>query len=83
MKKQKNISARVTETEYNEIFKLAQKKGLTLSEYMVRCCLSQQLYQNDLHTIAIISDMKKLLRKLELGFIKKSDYIKSAKEILR
>lgn len=83
MKKQKNISARVTETEYNEILKSAKKNGLTLSEYMVRCCLSQQLYQNDLHTIAIISDMKKLLRKLELGFIKKSDYIKSAKEILR
>lgn len=83
MKKEKNISARVTETEYNDIIRLAKKNSLSLSDYIVRCCLSQQLNQNIMHTMAIILDMKKLLKKLENGVIKKNDYIKGIKEVLR
>ena len=81
MNKNKNISARVTTQEYNEIKKNASKASMKLSDYIVHSCLAinntSNTYEKD-----VLLDIQKLVNKYHSSVIKKKDFIKKLEGIL-
>lgn len=82
MNKTKNISARVTEKEYEEIAKLAKKNSMKLSDYVVQSCLYQNTDANRFQN-KVLLDIQKRINELKSGFIKKKDFVKEIERILK
>lgn len=81
MNKTKNISARLTETEHHKIIKLAEKNSMKLSDYIIHSCLQNN--KSEFSQSAALIDIKKLLDRLENGFLKKKEFIEKSKGILK
>lgn len=80
MNKNKTISFRVTEEEYDKINNLAQQNKHTMSDYITRQSL-QDSHRNNTD-LSIIPDMRTLLSKLEYKILSKKDYIKEMRRLL-
>lgn len=80
MNKNKTISFRVTEEEYDKINNLAQQNKYTMSDYIARQSL-QDSHRNNTD-LSIIPDMRTLLSKLEYKILSKKDYIKEMRRLL-
>ena len=80
MNKNKTISFRVTEEEYDKINNLAQQNKHTMSDYIARQSL-QDSHRNNTD-LSIIPDMRTLLSKLEYKILSKKDYIKEMRRLL-
>ncbi len=81
MNKNKNLSARVTAKEYNEIKKKATKASMNLSDYIVHSCLAinntSNTYEKD-----VLLDIQKLVNQYHSNVIGKKDFIKKLERIL-
>lgn len=80
MNKNKTISFRVTEEEYDKINNLAQQNECTMSDYIALQSL-QDSHRNNTD-LSIIPDIRTLLSKLEYKILSKKDYIKEMRRLL-
>jgi len=80
MSKNKTISLRVTEEEYDKINNLAKQNNYTMSEYIARQSLQDTCRSNT--GFSIIPDIRTLMSKLENKILSKKEYIKEMRRLL-